>query len=65
MISWAVELLQISDVPRWLSSQHWFLRQVFGEVFSPWDLLGAVVASLLVVPVDVAVRRWTPVSLTR
>ncbi|HYD01183.1 MAG TPA: DUF2809 domain-containing protein [Phycisphaerales bacterium] len=55
-LSWAVELAQLTDLPRWLSSKHWFLRQVFGEVFSPWDLLGAAVAALLVMPVDAALR---------
>ena len=56
-ISWAVELLQITPASRWLSSQHWFLRQVFGEVFNPYDLLAATISILLVIPVDIAVRR--------
>lgn len=57
-ISWGVELLQITDLPRWLSSKHWFLRQVFGEVFNPLDLVAATVSILLVIPVDRALRRW-------
>lgn len=56
-ISWAVEFAQITGVPAWLSSKHIILRLVFGEVFSPWDLVAVVVAAVLVLPVDWMVRQ--------
>ena len=62
-ISWGVELLQITDLPRRLSSKHWFLRQVFGEVFNPFDLVAATASILLVIPVDRAIRRWSAHSV--
>lgn len=38
LISWCVELAQLTDIPRRLSSMHPLLRLVFGEVFHPVDL---------------------------
>jgi hypothetical protein len=34
----AVEFLQLTPLPHWLSSQHWLLRAAVGESFSVWDL---------------------------
>ncbi|MFT3685573.1 MAG: DUF2809 domain-containing protein [Phycisphaerales bacterium] len=59
-ISYAVECLQLTDASRWLSSKHWFLRQVFGEVFSPYDLIAATLSILLVIPLDIRIRRHPP-----
>lgn len=58
-ISWAVELAQITPVPRTVSSWHPFLRLVFGETFSPYDLLalGAGVAAALAIHVATILRR--------
>ncbi|MGH7132577.1 MAG: DUF2809 domain-containing protein [Phycisphaerales bacterium] len=42
--SWAVEFAQLTPVPGYLSRQSIWLRWVFGETFSVWDLLGAAVA---------------------
>lgn len=39
VISWGVELAQLTDVPRRLSSIHPMLRLVFGEVYNPADLV--------------------------
>lgn len=39
VISWGVELAQMTDVPRRLSSIHPLLRLVFGEVYNPADLV--------------------------
>lgn len=50
-ISWAVELAQLTPIPRTLSSWHPLLRLVFGEVFNPTDLIAlaaGVLAALLV-----------------
>ncbi len=33
-----VELLQLTPLPRWLSSHHLVLRLIFGEYFGAWDL---------------------------
>jgi hypothetical protein len=56
-ISLAVELLQLTGLSAWLSSHHLILRLIFGEVFSMWDLLAAVISGLLVIPVDMALRQ--------
>jgi hypothetical protein len=57
-ISWATELLQLTGASRWLSAQHWFLRQVFGEVFGISDLIAATLSILLIIPIDIAIRRF-------
>lgn len=56
-VSWAVEFTRITGIPSWLSAKHIVLRLIFGEVFSVWDLVAVVVAGVLVMPVDWAVRR--------
>ena len=38
LLSFAVELLQLTPVSSWLSSQHVVLRLVFGTTFNGWDL---------------------------
>ena len=46
VISWGVELAQMTDVPRRLSSMHPLLRLVFGEVFNPADLVALAAGSV-------------------
>lgn len=45
--SWAVEFFQLTPIPGRLARQSVWLRWVFGETFSRWDLLGAFVAIVL------------------
>lgn len=50
-LSWAIELLQLTPISRSLSAQHPALRLIFGETFSPPDLLyllGGVLLSLAI-----------------
>lgn len=56
-ISWAVECLQLTPIPGHLSRQSVWLRWVFGETFSPWDLLGAFVAIALAALLHATARR--------
>jgi hypothetical protein len=39
VLSWAIELLQLTPISRALSAKHPALRLIFGETFSPLDLL--------------------------
>ena len=38
LICWSVEFAQLTPVPRFLSSQHFILRLIFGMSFNIWDL---------------------------
>jgi hypothetical protein len=55
-ISWGVELAQITPVPRTLSSWHPLLRLIFGEVFSPADLVALLVGVLVAAGADAGLR---------
>ena len=52
MGSWAVEFMQLTSIPRWLSSRHPLLRAAVGEVFSLWDLPAYLVGVGLAVALD-------------
>ncbi|MBX3407992.1 MAG: DUF2809 domain-containing protein [Phycisphaeraceae bacterium] len=45
VISWGVELAQITGIPRRFSSMHPLLRLVFGEVYNPADLVALAAGS--------------------
>lgn len=52
--SWFVEFFQLTPVPGYLSHQSVWLRWVFGETFSLWDLLGAAMAILIITALHAA-----------
>jgi hypothetical protein len=56
IISWAVELAQLTPLPRTLSAKHWLLRVAFGETFSVWDLPAYAVGVVLAFGVEKLVR---------
>jgi hypothetical protein len=60
-ISWAIEFLQLTPIPAWMSSIHPLFHPVFGEVFNVTDLLwyafGAAVAPLIEVVALAALAR--------
>lgn len=61
-VSWAVELAQITPVPRTLSSWHPLLRLIFGEVFSPYDLVALAVGVVFAAAAHLALRSARPVA---
>ena len=56
-ICFAIELLQLTPGPAYLSSRHLLLRLVFGTTFSAWDLVTYVPGALLGAAVHAGWRR--------
>jgi uncharacterized protein DUF2809 len=57
LICWAVELFQLTPVPRTLSSHSTLSRLVLGSTFGGWDLLAYPVGVLVAVAVHALLRR--------
>lgn len=55
--SFAVELLQLTPYPAWLSSKHVILRLIFGTTFGFEDLLGYVLGGALAAVFHAGARR--------
>lgn len=60
VISWAVELAQLTDIPRRLSSVHPLVRLIFGEVFKPADLLALTLGGIAAWALWILLRRILP-----
>ena len=65
VFSWTVEFAQLTPVPGYLSRQSVWLRWVFGETFSVWDLLGAsmAIAAITVLYAAALTPRTRPATL--
>lgn len=57
VISWGVELAQLTPIPGRLSSVHPFVRLIFGEFFSPYDLIALAIGVLAAWAAHTAARR--------
>lgn len=57
ILSWTIELLQLTPLPRTLSSIHPLLKLAFGETFDPIDLLMLFVGVCAAALSDAACRR--------
>ena len=55
-ISWGVEFLQLTPLPSTLSAMHPVLRLVFGEVFSPIDLIWYAIGVALGLAIELGAR---------
>lgn len=58
VLSWGVELAQLTGVPAWLSGKHFMLAWVFGACFSVWDMVAYLVGATLGAGIHFFLGRW-------